>query len=52
MNEEEIAKCKINARELPVLPDGYTPPPGFRPQQARRSMTPKGFAQAFYEANK
>ena len=52
MTEEEIARCAINNRELPKLPEGYVLPDGFRPQQARRSMTDEHFAKAFFRANK
>lgn len=52
LTEEEIARCSINNRELPILPDGYVLPSNFRPQQARRSMTDEYFATAFYKANK
>lgn len=51
LTAEEIAKCSINNRDLPLLPDGYKPPDG-KLQAARRAMTSQGFAKAFYEANK
>lgn len=50
LTEEEITKCSINNRDLPLLPDGYRPPDG-KLQAARRAITSKGFAQAFYKAN-
>lgn len=52
MTEEEIAKCSINNRDLPKLPEDYVLPDNFRPQQARRSMTDEHFALAFFKANK
>lgn len=52
LTSEEKAKCAINNRDLPQLPEGYVLPDGFRPQQARRSMTDEHFALAFYKANK
>lgn len=52
MTEEELARCAINNRELPKLPDDYVLPDNFKPQQARRSMTDEHFATAFYKANK
>lgn len=52
LNEEEKARCSINNRVLPKLPDDYILPDSFRPQQARRSMTDEYFALAFYKANK
>jgi len=51
LTEEEIAKCSINNRDLPELPEGYRPPDG-NLQAARRAMTSKGFAEAFFRANK
>ena len=52
LTEEEIARCSINNRVLPTLPENYVLPDNFRPQQARRSMTDDYFATAFYKANK
>tara|TARA_R110002167_G_C12549151_1_gene640711 strand:- start:291 stop:899 length:609 start_codon:yes stop_codon:yes gene_type:complete len=52
LTDEEIAKCSINNRLLPELPKDYVCPDNFRPQQARRSMTDKHFATAFFKANK
>ena len=52
MTDDEIAKCSINNRDLPILPDGYVLPNNFKAQQARRSITDKHFANAFYKANK
>lgn len=50
MTEEEIAKCSVNNRDLPELPEGYRPPDG-NLQAARRAMTSDGFAKAFFKAN-
>ncbi len=52
MTEEEKAKCAINNRDLPKLPDDYVLPDNFKAQQARRSITDSYFATAFYKANK
>lgn len=52
LTSKQLNDCSINNRELPDLPDGYEPPSGFRRQQARRSMTPNGFANAFFRANR
>jgi hypothetical protein len=52
MTEEQVARSKTNSRKLPDLPNGYALPPDMTKQGARRSMTPQGFAQAFFEANK
>lgn len=52
LTEEERARCAINNRILPELPEGYVLPKDFRAQQARRSMTDEHFATAFFKANK
>lgn len=52
LTEEEKAKCAINNRDLPPLPDGYIIPDGWNASAARRSMTSEKFAEAFYKANK
>jgi len=55
-NVVEYQKTKfdrINARDLPKLPDGYEYDKdcGLNLRQVRRSITPSGFANAFFEAN-
>lgn len=52
LTEDEKARCSINNRKLPKLPDGYKLPTDFKPQQARRSMTDEHFALAFFKANR
>lgn len=52
MTDEEKARCAINKRILPELPEGYELPDNFTRQQARRSMTSSKFAEAFFKANK
>lgn len=52
LTEEERERCKINKRVLPPLPKDYVVPDGWNAQAARRSMTSKLFAEAFYKANK
>ena len=37
---------------LKQIPDGYCEKTGLDERTVRRSMTPLGFAKAFYEANK
>lgn len=44
LNQEQIDRCKINNRELPIMTSST--------QADRRAITPAGFAKAFYEANK
>lgn len=51
LTEDEAYRCSINKRILPELPDGYILPGGWNRQAARRSMTSKCFAQAFFKAN-
>ncbi len=41
-----------NTRKLPVLPEDYILPEGESRLSARRAITPRGFAEAFYKANK
>lgn len=51
LTAEQIRACSINNRELPDIPDGYILPNDIGRQAVRRSMTPKGFARAFFLAN-
>lgn len=51
LTEEEKARCAINNRVLPELPEDYILPDNFKAQQARRSMTDEHFARAFFKAN-
>lgn len=46
MTDEQKQKCSSNSRKLPSITDIT----GSK-QQARRAMTPQGFALAFYKAN-
>lgn len=52
MTQEEKERCAINKRILPELPESYIMPDGWNKMAARRSMTSKRFAEAFYKANK
>ena len=40
-----------NTRKLPPIPEGYKRDPNMRAVQIRRSITNKGFAEAFFKAN-
>jgi hypothetical protein len=51
LTNEEEKRCKINNRILPELPEGYVPFDG-NYQAARRAITPKGFAEAFFKENR
>lgn len=52
LTDEEKTRCSINTRPLPPLPDDYILPDGWNGTAAKRSMTSKKFAEAFYKANK
>ena len=47
LNNEELKRCKINNRKLPYIQNI----PGGKHQSARRSITPPGFAKAFFLSN-
>lgn len=51
LNEEEILRSRNNTRKLPHIPEGYVCDGKMKPVQIRRSITPQGFAQAFFKAN-
>jgi len=56
MNQVSYDPIKFDARlleDLPELPDGfvYNPACGLDKRQVRRSITPAGFANAFFKAN-
>lgn len=42
---------KLHMRQLPKIPDGYYSPIENK-RQSMRAVTPQGFAQAFYKANR
>lgn len=52
LNDQQMRDCSINNRILPPVPEGYKMPGDIKAQAIRRSITPKGFAEAFYKANK
>ena len=51
LTEQQIKDCSVNKRKLPEIPKDYIMPGDIKQQAVRRSITPKGFAQAFYLAN-
>lgn len=52
LTKEEQERCKVNKRILPELPLDYEMPMGWNKQAARRSMTSRYFANAFFKVNK
>lgn len=51
LNEEEILRSRNNTRKLPPIPENYERDGKMKPVQIRRSITPQGFANAFFKAN-
>lgn len=45
-------QSQLNTRELPPIPTDYEPDPNMSKRAIARSITPQGFANAFYKANK
>lgn len=52
LTDEQILQSRNNTRPLPPIPDNYVRDEKMKSVQIRRSITPSGFAQAFYKANK
>ena len=50
MTNEEVGKCRKHNRKLPSISDLTSG--NHANQSARRAITPPGFAQAFFEANR
>jgi hypothetical protein len=51
LNEQELLASRNNTRKLPPIPKDYQPDGKMKPVQIRRSITPPGFANAFFRAN-
>lgn len=51
LTADELHRSHQNTRVLPTLPDGYKPSVE-NSVQARRAMTPQGFAQSFFKSNR
>ena len=51
LNEEELLRSRNNTRKLPEIPKDYKRDGIMKPVQIRRSITPQGFAEAFFKAN-
>ena len=52
LNKEEVIISRKNTRKLPEIPKDYKRDWDMKAVQVRRSITPQGFAKAFYKANK
>lgn len=52
LNAAELLMSKNNTRKLPDIPTDYVRDVKMKSVQIRRSITPQGFVQAFYKANK
>jgi hypothetical protein len=52
LNEAELLASRNNTRKLPPIPENYIRDTNMKSVQIRRSITPQGFANAFYKANK
>lgn len=48
----DFVSCVEHFADLKQIPDGYCKKTGLSKRTVLRSMTPLGFAKAFYEANK
>lgn len=51
LTKEEIVQSRNNTRPLPPIPENYVRDGHMKPVQIRRSITPQGFAKAFFKAN-
>lgn len=52
LNEDQILRSRNNTRKLPPIPDDYVRDENMKTVQIKRSITPSGFAEAFFKANK
>lgn len=52
LNEKERKQSQLNSRELPKIPTDYVVDQNMSRRAIARSITPSGFAQAFFNANK
>lgn len=49
---KDFVSCVEHFADLKTIPEGYMKHTGINKRDTLRSMTPKGFAKAFFEANK
>ena len=52
LDPKQDEQSRLNLQHLQPIPDDYVRDPNMSPRAIARSITHKGFAQAFYEANK
>lgn len=52
LDDTQRKQSHLNTRELPPLPADYVLPDNFSRRAAQRSITPAGFALAFFKANR
>ncbi len=52
LTKKQQAACSMNNRNLPAIPETYVCDPKMSKQAIKRSITPSGFARAFYKSNK
>lgn len=52
LTEDQIRRSRNNTRKLPPIPEDYVRDPNMKTVQIKRSITPQGFAEAFFKANK
>lgn len=52
LDERQRKQSQQNSQEMAPLPEDYVLPKDFSKRAAQRSITPKGFAYAFFKANK
>lgn len=52
LTEEQVLQSRNNTRPLPPIPENYMRDGNMKSVQIRRSITPNGFARAFFKANK
>lgn len=51
LTQTDIFKSRNNTRKLPEIPEDYIRDPDMKTIQIQRSITPSGFAEAFFKAN-
>lgn len=52
LNKKQRKQSQLNSQELPPIPSDYVMDPAMSKRAVARSITPSGFAEAFFKANK